>query len=818
VRIKTAEFGEQHPDLVSVLQTLAVACQWSGRNQDAFRASERAVSIVEGHFGTEANRLVEPLCNLSEAALSLGRYHHAYVAAERALAIQTKTGAECSPATAHAAAALGCVLRDIGELHHAQELLTRALGILSKMGDLPRQTAQMLLNLGIVDAQLGQYTLAGERLEQALCLFRGEAAPGPAGIVMANLAAVSSQLGDQARALALHEEALRMTRRRLGETSEDVGMSLLAIGKLQCSQGHSVGRDTLLRGMTILLNGDEPGYLAKGYRTLAEVLGREIRSVGIFFDKLSINVLQSLRQAVATLDAANTYAFLAAREDAYRSLGDRLILAGRLPEAQQVIAMIKEHELFQFTRGSIESRRAQASLTPFEDRWQQRIEDVRSKIKACCAPSPRDGRNVSKRRGPKQLREAVNRAAAELDGCLWQLCADFQHIEPPPDQPETEGQGTQPIIAARPAPGVALVHYLLAADELRIILTTSDLQRDYHVRLAPGEINGLVYAMRSGLQERSDHFLPTAQRLYAVLVGPFVRELTDRVHTLALSLDGVLRYLPLAALHDGVRYLVEDLALFIITGAAGPSSPPPASALRGAGLGTSRSIEGHPCLPGVVEELAAVIRTSDDDEGIVPGTIKIDEEFTAAALRESICSGNSVVHIASHFGFAVAQEAASFLQLGDGSRLTLAELSRMRFDGIELVTLSACDTAVVGGHHQSGREVEGLGALVRSRGARNVVASLWPVADLATVELMRAFYQNRYILGITLPEALRRAQVALLRGEVKPGQRANVRGLIDPDDEGPDGGHRTTIHPFYWAPYVLMADGSDPTTSLQAEH
>ena len=61
---------------------------------------------------------------------------------------------------------------DIGELRRAQEQFTRTLNILRKLGGLTRETAQTLVNLGLVDAKLDEYQSARLHLEEALALFR----------------------------------------------------------------------------------------------------------------------------------------------------------------------------------------------------------------------------------------------------------------------------------------------------------------------------------------------------------------------------------------------------------------------------------------------------------------------------------------------------------------------------------------------------------------------------------------------------------------------------------------------------------------------
>ena len=181
----------------------------------------------------------------------------------------------------------------------------------------------------------------------------------------------------------------------------------------------------------------------------------------------------------------------------------------------------------------------------------------------------------------------------------------------------------------------------------------------------------------------------------------------------------------------------------------------------------SRPLDGHQVLVGVRDELAAVIRTARRRRGgVLPGIIRLDRAFTAGALARALSSKYSVIHVASHFVFSAAREASSYLLLGDGSKLTLAEFGDLRFDAIDLVVLSACNTAVGGGHSQNGREIEGLGALVRHQGANQVLATLWPVADMTTASLMHAFYRNRYRAKLAPAEALRRAQLDLLRGAI----------------------------------------------------
>lgn len=174
-----------------------------------------------------------------------------------------------------------------------------------------------------------------------------------------------------------------------------------------------------------------------------------------------------------------------------------------------------------------------------------------------------------------------------------------------------------------------------------------------------------------------------------------------------------------------------------------------------------------------------------------------------------------VVHIASHFQFQPGNETDSALLLGDGSLLNLAKIKSLPnvFGGVELLTLSACNTAT-GSSGANGTEVEGFGVLAQRQGAKAVVASLWPVSDRSTVALMQEFYRVREAkAGTTKAEALRQAQIKLLRGEAQAAKlEEKDRGLglkkdasvkqqpFTPDPKQP------YAHPYYWAPFILIGN------------
>ena len=194
----------------------------------------------------------------------------------------------------------------------------------------------------------------------------------------------------------------------------------------------------------------------------------------------------------------------------------------------------------------------------------------------------------------------------------------------------------------------------------------------------------------------------------------------------------------------------------------------------------------------------------------------LDGAFTETALRDGLDQSFPVIHIASHFQFTPGSMDDSFLLLGDGSEMTLAQIkTKLNFKNVELLTLSACETALGDNsteHH--GAEVEGLGAIAQQAGAKAVLATLWPVADASTAILMRELYQAHKVDHLDKADGLRQAQLALIHGTDVPadsvvkaqrGLRRMQSGAAAPatfrtDPKAP------YAHPFYWAPFILMGN------------
>jgi len=350
-----------------------------------------------------------------------------------------------------------------------------------------------------------------------------------------------------------------------------------------------------------------------------------------------------------------------------------------------------------------------------------------------------------------------------------------------------------------------------------IVITGSTMQaREYAIEAA--DLRKKVAAFLEALKNPASDPLPASQELYKILIGPIANDLKGaRAQTLMWSLNDVLRYVPMPALHDGKQYLVENYRNVVITPASigRLKDKVDVSGSSIAGMGVSKDYDGLGALAAVPAELRHIVRDKQVQgaTGVIPGTMMLDDDFTEAHMAEALDKHYPVVHIASHFVLQAGNETNSYLLLGGkdvggkGYHLTLAELRddpALTFEGTELLTLSACQTGT-SGTALNGREVDGLGITAQQKGAKAVLASLWSVADESTALLMADFYKQWLgTPGTTKVAALQKAQLDMLHGvETDQSGEASATNTKNAAEKKPA---TSFAHPFYWAPFILIGN------------
>ncbi len=303
----------------------------------------------------------------------------------------------------------------------------------------------------------------------------------------------------------------------------------------------------------------------------------------------------------------------------------------------------------------------------------------------------------------------------------------------------------------------------------------------------------------NSLERKSTSYLPPAQQLYQWLIAPIEPELqAAKINTLLFSMDAGLRSLPVAALHDGKQFLVEKYSLALIPSVSLMDTRyQPLQGKEVLAMGASEFADQR-SLPAVPVELSAITQT------LWQGKAFLNQDFTRNNLMEQRSnSPYPIVHLATHGEFQTGKISNSYIALWN-EKLHLDELRNLRLNNppVELLVLSACRTAV-------GDEKAELGfaGFAVAAGVKTAVASLWYVSDAGTLGLMTEFYSHLRDAKIKA-EALRQAQLGMLRGEVRieggvlQGSQSHA-GVALPAELLKEGTHNLK-HPYYWSGFTMI--------------
>src|SRR5262249_41767090 len=180
----------------------------------------------------------------------------------------------------------------------------------------------------------------------------------------------------------------------------------------------------------------------------------------ILFWKLAVIDIERIHRHVARLDGKLERAFVRKNADEFRELGDALIRRGRLPEAQQVLAVIKEREIFGVT--GIDARRTKISLTPLEIEWTRRGAKLIVELGALLTDDTPSGAE------PERIDEKIEQAGRRVRAWFDDLVAAFAATDVGPSD-EMRAANTASASAWRAVePGTALLQYLFAPDQLSV--------------------------------------------------------------------------------------------------------------------------------------------------------------------------------------------------------------------------------------------------------------------------------------------------------------------------------------------------------------
>ncbi len=704
------------------LNTQAALLLQTGKAQTALETWQQAQNYYEqaedslGSLGAQINQ--------AQALQSLGFYRRSrqqLEAIHQTLATMPDAEIEVS-----ALRSLGAALQTIGDTSKAQVLLKQSLDLARKVGATTEISAT-LLNLGQTSITLGDPETALDYFEQA-----EKAAAN-------SLDRTTAQLS-QLKLFVDHDLIDRAT-----PFAPQLLQSLLSLPASRASMYSAIQFVATLNQL------EKPEKLVP-FKALSDLMAATVRSAQQVQDPqaeayalLQWGQLYARTEQWTEAEALMQRSRLIARQlNADDIIAQSAWKLGRLAIAQQASGIEQNKRtkaIANYTEAvkSLQSLRGDlvAVNSEIQFSFRESVEPVyRELVGLLLDDQPTQAALIQAR----ELIEALQ--IAEMDNFFREACLDkTQQI----DQIDSTATVIYPIILP---------------DRLAVILSAAGQPLRYHSTiLAQAQVEETLDAMLSAINPVSDSKsrLQLSQKIYDWLIRPAEATLLD-TKTLVFVLDGKLRNIPMSALHDGKQYLIEKYAVSLSPGLqlmAGRSlNPTRISAIVG---GISQSRSGFSALPAVETEVKEISKT-------IHSPVLLNQTFTNAAIGDQVKNTSAnVVHLATHGQFSSRLED-TFLLTWDGqvNVKELSELLRSRDSAsaskIDLLVLSACDTAT-----GDDRAVLGLAGLAVKSGARSTLATLWPVKDKAASLLMRRFYDQLKKPGATKAEALRQAQINLIR-------------------------------------------------------
>ncbi|MEW6494956.1 MAG: CHAT domain-containing protein, partial [Cyanobacteriota bacterium] len=399
----------------------------------------------------------------------------------------------------------------------------------------------------------------------------------------------------------------------------------------------------------------------------------------------------------------------------------------------------------------------------------------------------------------------LNQAVSQIDEVFEEEFENYLGEKLPHETVTVEGIRTVlKTINSETKTQPAIVYALSTPQQLELVLVLPD---GSPIRKVVPEANAATFQktlteFRSSVTNvaSSRGYLASAQQLYQWMIAPLESHLEALgIDTLIFCMDAGLRLIPMAALHDGQQFLVEKYSIGSIPSVSLTNSR--YKAVKDAqvlGMGASEFQQLAP-LPAVPTELQVITQQ------LGSGQFFLNEGFTLNNLK-SQRQPFSIIHLATHADFQPGNADNAYIQLWD-SQLKINQLRQMGWyqpPQVELLVLSACRTAL------GDVDAElGFAGLAVQAGVKSALASLWYVSDEGALALMSGFYQHLRQEDVTIKaEALRRAQLAMLRGQmrVENGQLQGLEqlGSIPLPPELTRRGNNDFSHPYYWAAFTMI--------------
>lgn len=682
-------------------------------------------------------------------------------------------------------------LQSLGQYRRAKTILEQGVKELQQQ---PNNLikAQGLRSLGIALQTIGDPLQSKTILEQSWNISKQLGSPGDVSAALFAIGNVAKDLGQYEEALAYYQESIKLSPNKLTEVEAQLNQLSLLVA-LERWQPALDLIPNIERNLALLFP-SRPRIYAK--INLSESLMKIAQAEKTNQDFFADNSRKTAQLLATAIQEAREIQDSRAEAYSLDQLGKIYQQTGKLTEAQELTE--QSLELAQMINaGDIAARAAShlgyilqqqgksdlaisaykvafihlqnlrsdlVAINPdVQFDFKESIEPVyRDYISLLLSP-PSPEQKVSQDNLQMALQVMGALQIAELDNFFRDACLD-----------------TYPIAIDEIDTSAAVIYPIILKDRLEVILSLPKQPlRHYTTFLENKEIEAILqkfYSSFSPDYPRDLHW-QLSQKIYHWLIKPAEIDLkSNNITTLIFIPDGLLGKIPMSALHDGEKYLIEKYSIALSPGLQLFPQGLQQQNLSLLMAGLTEARQGFDSLPGVATEIEKISQKITISEAL------IDQNFTRDSFTIALNNQDfPIVHLATHGQFSSNPNETFLLTWGD--RISIQDfdlLFQKRRVGIlnpiELLVMSACQTA-----EGDNRATLGLAGFALRSGAKSTVGSLWSVSDMATSELMIAFYQQLAIGEMSKAEALRNAQIQVMQNPIYQ-------------------------HPYFWSSFVLIGN------------
>ncbi len=706
---------------------------------------------------------------------------------------------------------LGIVYFDLGDYDSAMGNLLKALTIDKELGD-QESISKDLVNIGESYRRKGLLTGSTENLSQALLNFeealklaQGAKDSGTEIIILNNLGATYSHLGDNQRALEYFFSGLKNSAEV--HNVEAMGMLLNNIGIVYSQLGnYEESTKYYQRAIDLALGISGGKILWEAYLEIADSYKKQDKwDAALENYRKSISVIENIRSGIDTEELKATYLGTDKRIDAYYNIIDLYIRLYQMKGGKAY-----EAEAFEF----LEKAKARSFLDSIEVSKLNLTAGIDQKLLNKETELMNDISRLHTRLLAPQLspeqRDSVtadlNRYENELDSLkreIREASPGYANLNYPSTVTLAEAQ--RDLIDK----DTVCFAYLLGKEKSYAFAVTQD---DLKIFPLPKKdrIRELVKDHLKSVTDPANGVFPAGHELFELLVSPGLKKDTRK---LLFVPDDVLYLFPFETLMTevtGRRWLIEDYDIayapslssireLLDRSRSGRIREPQKDILAIGdpdygvneidGPAAAGPSSGQAASPGYDSQFQRLKYSGQEVQGIAAlfkprkTEVLVRERATEENFKGENLSDYKILHFATHAVIDDKKPGRSAIVLNldqdpaEDGFIQMREIFNLRLQA-DLVVLSACETGL--GRMLRGEGIEGLNRAFFYAGASSVLLSLWAINDEASYQLLERFYVHLRSSS-SIGGALRKAKLEMINS-----------GVLD--------------HPYYWAGFIVTGE------------